>query len=530
MRYAIVSDIHANLAAWQTVLHDIADLKADKIICLGDVVGYGPQPIEVLESVYRVVNVTLLGNHDAAVCGKLSSETFSPRAAAAVSRHRELLAPAALEWLSQLPLTHSESGFRCAHSDFADPSAFRYIIEPNDAIPSWQATTEQLLFVGHSHLPGIYVIGASGVAHFVTPRDFELEKGKRYIINPGSVGYPRVGDCRSSYCFFDSTARSITFRQLPFDSAGYLLAMQGAGLGDDPWIEQKVQQQHLPTLRESPVFAKRPPATPAISQQPVADTPPPHDLRVSSRLRTRSFAALAVCAILAVGVAAFNARRPVTHKPTLTATVSDSDSNASQSPSAETRTPPDKPAVRGTGTSGGVTQTPNTKETGKNLLPLLPESLNPDGSLKDWQTTLEDRTLQTFSIGLRDAASTLCIHHANTRKAILESPLIELSGSGIRDLRLRARVRKPEPFSGTVLYQVIMYTPDQDGKPKQSRVKDFEMLTSKRKLSPPGADRDVKIPLVRSVTHARLRIEASFEGTLEIEQPFLLNDPEGAPK
>lgn len=529
MRYAIVSDIHANLAAWQTVLNDIADLKADKIICLGDVVGYGPQPVEVLESVYRVVNVTLMGNHDAAVCGRLSTEAFSPRAAAAVSRHRELLAPAALEWLSQLPLTHAEPGFRCAHSDFADPSAFRYIIEPDDALPSWQATTEQLLFVGHSHLPGITVIGASGIPHFVTPRDFELEKGKRYIVNPGSIGYPRVGDCRSSYCLFDDVARSITFRQLPFDSAGYRQAMQGAGLDDDPWIQQKEQQQHLPTLRESPDFAKpRPAEPPTIPQQPIANTPPPRNLRVTSRLRTLAYAALAVCAILAAGVAAFNARRPTTQS---SHAVTGPDSDMSQ---PLPRTPPEKPAPRGAETNGGDTnaeqRTPNVEASEINLLPPLPETLNADGAFKDWHLTLEDRTRQTLSIGLRDAASTLCIHHTNTCKAILESPLIALRGSGIRNVRLRARVRKPEPFSGTVSYHVIMYTPDQDGTPKQSRVKDFEMLTSKRKLSPPGADRDVRIPLVRSITHARLRIEATFEGTLEIEQPTLLNDPEGTPK
>ncbi|MEI7903096.1 MAG: metallophosphoesterase, partial [bacterium] len=104
MRYAIVSDIHANLAAWKTVLKDIADMRADKIICLGDVSGYGPQPVDVLESVYRVVNVTLLGNHDAAICGKLDPNTFSPRAKTAVLRHREQLSGVGMAWLKTLPL------------------------------------------------------------------------------------------------------------------------------------------------------------------------------------------------------------------------------------------------------------------------------------------------------------------------------------------------------------------------------------------------------------------------------------------
>ena len=165
MRIAIVSDLHANLTAWRIVLADLADMKAEQIICLGDVMGYGPHPVELLESVYSVVNVTLMGNHDAAVCGRLSTATFSPRAKTAVARHRELLTPTALEWLAQLPLTYEGSDFRCTHGEFSKPAEFRYVVAPEDALPSWRATSEQLLFVGHSHRPGIYVIGKSGVPH-----------------------------------------------------------------------------------------------------------------------------------------------------------------------------------------------------------------------------------------------------------------------------------------------------------------------------------------------------------------------------
>ncbi|MDD4101938.1 MAG: metallophosphoesterase family protein, partial [Kiritimatiellae bacterium] len=165
MRYAIVSDIHANMAAWRNVLTDIADLRTDKIICLGDILGYGPDSVEVLESVYQLVDVTLQGNHDAAICRRMATESFSGLAADAVSQNRDKLAPAALQWLSALPLTHDEPDFKCAHGDFSDPPAFRYIIEPSEALPSWQATAEQLLFVGHSHVPGIFVIGGSGTPH-----------------------------------------------------------------------------------------------------------------------------------------------------------------------------------------------------------------------------------------------------------------------------------------------------------------------------------------------------------------------------
>jgi len=495
MRYAIVSDLHANQAAWQTVLTDLADLRADKIICLGDVTGYGPNPVEALESVYRVVNVALLGNHDAAVCGKLSTASFSPRAATAVSRHRELLAPAALEWLSRLPLTYAEAGFRCAHGDFAEPSAFHYIVEPGDALPSWGATTEQLLFVGHSHLPGIYVIGSSGTPHFVAPCDFELEEGKRYIINPGSVGYPRAGDCRSAYCLFDDATRAITFRQLPFDSAGYRLAMQGAGLEDDLWVQEKAQQQHLPTLRESPSFAK--PAPPGAAAARSA----PHARR-SPALAVAALAAGVI--VLAAGIAALSATGRRAAQPAFPITMPEFDL---PSLAAYPLAPPDK-----------------------NLLPPLPAELNPDGRLEGWRYAFEDRGQQAFSTGLRDSAITLCIRNEGPHKAQLESPLINLAGTGLGALRLSGRVRKSEAFDGSVFYQVAAYAARPDGAPEQIRADSFEVRNERRKSAVQAASLNRKVDLPRRTTHVRFRIEAAFVGTLEIEQPRLAGDTKGGRK
>jgi predicted phosphodiesterase len=511
MRYAIVSDLHANLAAWQTVLTDLADLKADQIICLGDVVGYGPNPVEVLESVYRMVNVTLMGNHDAAVCGRLSTDTFSPRAAAAAARHRDLLSASALRWLAQLPLTHEGPGFRCAHSEFSNPAVFHYITAAEDAIPSWQATPEQLLFIGHTHQPSIYVIGESGEPHFVNPYDFELEAGKRYLINPGSVGYPRTGDRRSSYCIYDDATRSILFRQLPFDSAGYRLAMHGAGLDDDPWIQQKEKQQQLPALREAPDFRKaktggqkssnvQKPRTgnqrpAARGRKPEGKEPEPGTK--SGRRKNLALLTLLAGTVLAAGVTVFRAGR------------------AAEPRALAVEVPPfDLPPL------AAYPLTPPDK----NLLPPLPPALNPDGRLEGWRYAFEDRGRQRFSTGLRDGATTLCINNASRCKAQLESPLIELAGSDLRAVRLYGRLRKPALFSGTVFYQLVTYTTGPDGAPAQRGAQPFEMRTSKRKLSPPGAERDVGIKLGRQVTYLRFRIEADFEGVLEIEQPRLTAD------
>lgn len=503
MRIAIVSDLHANLTAWKTVLADLADLKAEQIICLGDVVGYGPHPVELLESVYSVVNVTLMGNHDAAVCGRLPTDTFSPRAASAVARHRELLAPAAIEWLTRLPLTYEGPGFRCAHGEFSEPDVFHYIVAPEDALPSWRATPEQLLFVGHSHLPGIYVIGESGVPHFVEPFDFELEPGKRYLINPGSVGYPRVGDRRSSYCIYDDVSRLILFRQLPFDTASYRAAMHGVGMDDDPWVQQKAAQQHLPALRDTPKFGKVQPQPVAPRDTPTAvapaaaaarSTPPPPPRR---RGRPLAMGVLILGVVLISGLVAFRAGR------------------TSSQPQLAISVPPyDPPAL------AAYPLVPHDK----NLLPLLPPALDDNGRLEGWRYAFEDRSRQTFSTGLRDSKTTLLILNTSACKAQVESPLINLAGTGLRKVRMRGRIRKPDLFSGTVFFQVMLYTTAPDGVPRQAAVKPFEMRSAKRKLSTPGAERDVAIELGRQITHLRLRIEADFAGTLEIEQPFLTAD------
>jgi len=493
MRYAIVSDLHANLPAWKTVLADIADMGADKIICLGDISGYGPSPVAVLESVYRVVQHTLMGNHDAAVCGIVDPETFSPRAKTAVLRHRELLSSTGIAWLKSLPLTYKGPGFRCAHGDFSNPAAFHYVIDPKDALPSWRATDEQLLFVGHSHLPGIYVIGASGTPHFVPPSDFELEDGKRYIINPGSVGYPRVGDCRSPYCLFDDEARTITYRMVPFDSDGYRQTLVEAGLGEDPWIIGNASRR-LPWLRAKLAFGK-PTANAQQHEQDRRESGWPHSSRKGRIVHILLLVALALTAT--IGGYAYNAKRAAQHAP-LAITLPPDDP---PSLIAYPLTPPDK-----------------------NLLPPWPSALGPDGLLEGWRHAFDDRRQQRFSTGLRDGATTLRATHTASHRFWLESPLINLAGTRLTALRLKGRVVKPGPFDGTVFYQIIAYTTERDGSLALGATTSFEMRNAARKSDPPFGVLNRKIELGRNVSHVRFRIEGTFAGTLEIEQPVLVGE------
>jgi predicted phosphodiesterase len=218
MVYAIISDVHANLIALSCVLKDARSCGAGKILCLGDVVGYGPEPEPVATMIRTHAALTLAGNHDDAVSGRLDAADFIGIAADAVARHREALSKDNLEWLKSLRHVYSGKSFSCAHGDFTSPESFEYVSCESEAAANFAATKAQLMFVGHSHVPGIFITGASGKVYSLPPTDFTLEDGKRYIVNPGSVGYPRTDGsiCESTYILYDDAERTITFRRIPF--------------------------------------------------------------------------------------------------------------------------------------------------------------------------------------------------------------------------------------------------------------------------------------------------------------------------
>lgn len=224
MIYAIISDIHANENALRRVLRDAKSQGAERIICLGDVVGYGPAPAETVSIVRKANMLVLTGNHDAAVAGHMDVSGFNEIAADAIARHREVLSSEDMEWLGSLGHVYEGEGFIAAHGDFTSPESFCYISNDEDAAANFAATSSQLMFVGHTHVPQISLTGNSGKVYTLEPQDFTLEDGKRYIVNPGSVGYPRENDgkCLSSYVIYDSTNRSVFFRFLPFSVSSVL--------------------------------------------------------------------------------------------------------------------------------------------------------------------------------------------------------------------------------------------------------------------------------------------------------------------
>ena len=498
MRYAIVSDLHANFAAWQTVLTDIGDLKADKIICLGDVVGYGPKPVEVLESVYRHVNVTLMGNHDAAVCGRCDPADFSERAQVAVADHKSRLSASALVWLRRLPYLHEEPGFCCTHGDFDHPEQFNYITDPESALPSWRVRKDALMFVGHSHLPGIYVLGASGQPHYLPPTDFVLEPGKRFIVNPGSVGYPRAGECRSTYCIYDSSSQSVVFRQLPFDSAGYRAEMERLGWGDsDGWVLEKERRQHS-ALREKPAFGKPAAAKPVPeTPKPSVTSPKPAVEETIKKLRLPAkkvalIAGIAAGAVAAVAlIVAFCAGRN------------------NVEPSYAVRVPDYELT-----TSIAYPLTP----TDKNLLPPWPAA-DANGRLPGWRYALEDKNAQRFSTGLRDGEITLRIISSAPGKARVESAIIDLRGTDTKAVRIKVKALKGAESSGVLMAGTEAYSNQDDGEYRCLRTDQFELRPKGKSADTVEVNRKITLP--KKCDYVRFFVECSGSDIVELLPPYL---------
>ncbi len=251
MRYAIISDLHANRQAFRAVLSDIESAGADQILCLGDIVGYGPSPAEVLALAYRHVHHFVLGNHDAVIARTLDAGCFNDGARASIEWTARQLDAKARRFFADLPLVLQGENFRCVHGEFADPPAFNYLIADVDALASWAtAPKEKVLFCGHTHVPGLFVIGESGCPHQLPPQDFCLEAGKRYIVNTGSVGQPRDGGTRASWVLFDSVTGGVFFRKTPFDVDGYRADLAAAGLPAPAGFLDVAEKRRLPPLRE----------------------------------------------------------------------------------------------------------------------------------------------------------------------------------------------------------------------------------------------------------------------------------------
>jgi predicted phosphodiesterase len=220
MRYAIISDIHSNLAAFQAVLRDIeAGGGVQRIWCLGDIVGYGPDPKECIDLLRQYDHICVAGNHDWGAIGKIDIEDFNPEAAFACRWNGQQLDEHDVAYLAGLPLTVSEGDFTLAHGSPREP-IWEYLVSTYSAKVSFDYFNSNFCLVGHSHVPLVFeLVEESGECLLHQPVAGEvLNLGeRRLIINPGGVGQPRDGDPRASYAIYDSERNVIRHHRVPYE-------------------------------------------------------------------------------------------------------------------------------------------------------------------------------------------------------------------------------------------------------------------------------------------------------------------------
>ena len=205
MRALIVSDVHSNLEALESVVEDAKTHGGfDEIWSLGDLVGYGPDPSACI-ALLRLHEVrTVAGNHDLAAFGRLSLESFNDYAAAAARWTAEQISTEDADWLASLPLRIEVEDFTMVHGSPRDP-VWEYVVSVPVAAVSFQHFTTMRCLVGHSHVPFLCVTGQDGPKFLEFRLDDPVPLGdERMIVNPGGVGQPRDGDPRASYAVYDS--------------------------------------------------------------------------------------------------------------------------------------------------------------------------------------------------------------------------------------------------------------------------------------------------------------------------------------
>jgi diadenosine tetraphosphatase ApaH/serine/threonine PP2A family protein phosphatase len=229
VRYAILSDIHGNLEALRAVLADCRG-RADGVLCLGDTVGYGADPLACVELVAEQAQAIVCGNHEFAVLGRLPLTWFNRHARAAAEWTQERLDEDHRAYLSALPLATTLGDATLVHASPAQPDEWDYLVGAEDGFAAFGHFATRWCFVGHSHTPGAWSLGSSGREYHRGAVSVESERGRRYIVNVGSVGQPRDHDPRAAYGVWDVDAGRVDIRRVEYDTAAARRKILEAGL------------------------------------------------------------------------------------------------------------------------------------------------------------------------------------------------------------------------------------------------------------------------------------------------------------
>lgn len=229
MRYGIFSDIHGNLEAFEAVLSGLANEAIDAYLCVGDIVGYGANPGECIGRVLDLRAVSIAGNHEYGVLGKIDLAYFNPHAADAIVWTQNHLDRGRQDFLKTLPLDFKNEDLIMVHGTLQKPGMFIYLITFSEAAETFKLMTRKVCFVGHTHVPVI-----------IQEQDFNIHRAKsfsitmepqcKYIINVGSVGQPRDRNPKAAYCIYDTDLNTVDIKRVSYPIEEAQAKIRNAGL------------------------------------------------------------------------------------------------------------------------------------------------------------------------------------------------------------------------------------------------------------------------------------------------------------
>jgi predicted phosphodiesterase len=230
MRYAIFSDVHANLSALEAVRESCAKEAIDEYLCLGDLVGYATRPKECIDLLRSFAKVIIAGNHDWAAIDKLNLDYFNLQAKKALIWTKTQLKQEEKDFLSQLKLIYQNKELTLVHGTLNEPENFNYIFYIKDTEASFGLLETQVCFVGHSHVAGVFIQEKAGQIYYTFEPKIALKQTSRYIVNVGSVGQPRDGNPKASYFIFDTEEKELINKRVSYDIAKTQKEILKAGL------------------------------------------------------------------------------------------------------------------------------------------------------------------------------------------------------------------------------------------------------------------------------------------------------------
>ncbi|ACY16660.1 metallophosphoesterase family protein [Haliangium ochraceum] len=218
MRIGIFSDVHANIEALTAVLAAYESERIDKYVCIGDTVGYGASPNECCDIIRNLASYTILGNHDAAVAGRMDYSYYYDAARNALDLHARVLSAENMSWLKSLPYQVHDEGVAFCHGSPINLEEFEYIFSKEQAAQCLEIWDDlaTVTFIGHSHLCKSFALADEDVFEVVAEK-FVIRPEHRYIVSVGSVGQPRDYDNRASYTIYDAAEKTFEFKRVAYD-------------------------------------------------------------------------------------------------------------------------------------------------------------------------------------------------------------------------------------------------------------------------------------------------------------------------